>query len=142
MSSNSKEAKINLTIAAIQQNPKLGIREAARIYTISSSTLHARMNGRRARVDTHANSMRLTLLEEQTLVKFILDLDSRGFPPQLNSIEEMANLLLAECNIGRIGQHWASHFIQRQPKLKMRFNCVYNWQRALCEDLTAIDVWF
>lgn len=84
------------------------------------------MNGRRARQDVCANSMRLTFLEEETLVKFILDLDSRGFPPRLSGVEEMANLLLAECAAGCVGKHWALHFVARQLELKMHFNRPYN----------------
>ncbi len=67
--------------------------------------------------------MRLTLPEEDALVKFILDLDAQGFPPQLSGVEDMANLLLRERDGGRIGKHWATHFVQRQPELKTRFNC-------------------
>lgn len=63
------------------------------------------MNGQRARQDTRPNSMRLTSIEEDTLVEVIIDLDSRGFPPRLSGVEEMANILLEERAGGRVGKH-------------------------------------
>ncbi|KAL0943508.1 transposase [Colletotrichum truncatum] len=42
------------------------------------------------------NSRNLSDLEEKTIVKYILDLDARSFPPRLSGVEEMANRLLAE----------------------------------------------
>lgn len=142
MPSQNNEASITIALSAIQKDPKLSIRKAAQLYSINRSTLAARMKGRRARNEVPANSMRLTVLEEETLLKFILDLDSRGFPPRLSGVEEMANLLLAERGGGRVGQNWASHFVTRQPDLKTRFNRPYDYQRALCEDPVIIDAWF
>ncbi|KAL2884877.1 hypothetical protein HOO65_090172 [Ceratocystis lukuohia] len=103
MSPNSKEANLVLAVTTIKQNPKLSVRKTATIYTVSPNTLHARMKGRRARQHVRANSMRLTLLEEETLVKLILGLDSRGFLPRLGGVEEIANLLLSELDAGRVG---------------------------------------
>ena len=76
------------------------------------------------------------------IVQYILDLDSKGFPPRLCSVEDMANHLLAERNTGRVGTRWASRFIQRQPQLTTRFNRKYDYQRAKCEDPTIISGWF
>ena len=75
-----------------------------------------------------------------------IDLDSRGFPPRLADVEDMANILLAERDAGRDagrdGKNWASKFVKRQPDLKTRFNCAYDYKRALCEDPVKIQTWF
>ncbi|KAL2884639.1 hypothetical protein HOO65_100043 [Ceratocystis lukuohia] len=92
------------------------------------------MKGRRARKDVRANSMKLTELEEKTLLEYILGLGSRGFPPRLVDVEAMANVLLAERNSGRVGKLWASNFVKRQPKLWTRFNRAHDHQRAPCKD--------
>jgi hypothetical protein len=42
------------------------------------------------------NSRKLTNLEESTIVEYILDLDSRSFPPRLSGVQDMANRLLAD----------------------------------------------
>jgi hypothetical protein len=76
------------------------------------------------------------------IVQYILDLDTKGFPPRLCGVEDMANRLLAERNTGRVGTRWASNFIKRQPQLTTRFNRKYDYQRAKCEDPTIISGWF
>lgn len=63
------------------------------------------MNGTRARQDTRPNSTRLTELEENVIVTYIMDLDSRGFAPRIPDVEEMANVILAERDASRVGIH-------------------------------------
>ncbi|KFY28890.1 hypothetical protein V491_00248, partial [Pseudogymnoascus sp. VKM F-3775] len=84
----------------------------------------------------------VTITEEEAVVQYILDLDTRGFAPRYTGVEDVANLLLARRNGGRVGKHWAEKFIKRQPNLKTRFNRTYDFQRALCEDSELISVWF
>jgi hypothetical protein len=45
------------------------------------------------RRDRAPNLRRLLDIEEEVLVKHILDLDARGFPPWLAAVEDMANSL-------------------------------------------------
>lgn len=142
MDSTSNEGRLKLAIKAIQGRDKLSTRQAAQIYNVPRSTLRGRINGKCFRQDTRANSMKMTELEEEAIVKYVLDLDSRGFSPQLRDVEDMANLLLSERDASRVGKHWASTFVKRQPELKTRVNRPYDYQRALCEDPDAIRAWF
>jgi hypothetical protein len=91
----SKENRILLAIQAFQKDPNLTIRAAAQIYNVSQTTLQDRINGTSSRRDILANSRKLTDSEESVLVQYIIDLDSRAFPPRLSGVEDMANLLLA-----------------------------------------------
>jgi hypothetical protein len=84
----------------------------------------------------------LTDLEESVIVQYILNLDSRGFPPRLSGVEDMANRLLAERDAGRVGINWASTFVKRHPELTTRYNRKYDYQRAKCEDPEIIRGWF
>jgi hypothetical protein len=68
------------------------------------------------------------------IVQYILDLDSRGFAPRLAGVEDIANYLLETRGGKRVGKLWAHRFVQRRQELKTRFNRVYDFQRALCED--------
>ena len=52
------------------------------------------MAGRTYRPESKANSLKLTELEEETIVRYILDLDLRGFAPRLTGVKDMVNLLL------------------------------------------------
>lgn len=62
-----QEGRILLAIQAIEKQEKFSIREAARIYDIPFSTLQARLQGRKNRVDLRANSFKLTEIEENSL---------------------------------------------------------------------------
>ena len=95
-----------------------------------------------ARSDCVPNNRKLSDLEEQIIVQYILDLDSRGFPSRHRDVEEMANRLLADRDASPVGKRWAINFIKRQPQLKTCFQRRYNYQRAKCEDPIAIRNWF
>ncbi|RKK06651.1 hypothetical protein BFJ68_g16465 [Fusarium oxysporum] len=90
----------------------------------------------------YTKSRKLSDLEEQAIIRFILDLDSRGFPPRLRGIEEMANRLLADRDAPSVGKRWASNFVKRHKELKTRYFRKYDYQRAKCEDPTVIRNWF
>jgi hypothetical protein len=96
MSQSSNEARIILALQALQNNPDVSTRRAAEIYQVGRMQLWRRQQGIQSRRDSGPNSRRLSDLEEQTIVQFILDLDSRGFPSRQRVVEEMANSLLAD----------------------------------------------
>jgi hypothetical protein len=84
----------------------------------------------------------LSKLKEEVIARKILDMDSRGFAPRLAGVEDIANFILESRGAKRVGKLWAYRFVQRQPDLKTRFNRVYDFQRALCEDPELIGAWF
>jgi hypothetical protein len=142
MTQSSNDARILLSLQALQNNPKLSTRRAATIYEVNYRTLQRRHNGIQSRRDWIPKSRKLSDLEEQIIVQFILDLDSRGFPSRLRFVEEIANSLLADRNALPVGKRWAHNFIKRQPELKTRLFRRYDYQRAKCEDPTIICGWF
>ncbi|KAK7570464.1 hypothetical protein V3481_019323 [Fusarium oxysporum f. sp. vasinfectum] len=142
MSQSSNEARILLALQALQNNPNLSTRRAATIYQVNYRTLQRRHNGIQSRCDWIPKSRKLSDLEEQIIVQFIIDLDSRGFPSRLRFVEEMANSLLADRDASPVGKRWAHNFIKRQPELKTRIFRRYDYQRAKCEDPTIIRGWF
>jgi predicted XRE-type DNA-binding protein len=94
MEIQTQEARIVLAIEAIRTTKKLSQRSAAKLYKVPLSTLSDRMAGRTPRPETKANRQKLSKLEEEVIIRYILDLDSRGFAPRLASVEDIANLLL------------------------------------------------
>ena len=142
MEIQTQEARIVLAIEAIQTSKNLGIKTAARLYKVPKSTLTDRINGRTPRAESRPTSTNLTPIEEEVMIQYILDLDTRGFGPRLASVEDMANYILKSRGGRRVGKLWAHRFVQRQPALKTRFNRVYDFQRALCEDPELIGGWF
>ena len=110
MESTSTDARILLAIEAIEQDKELSVRQAATIYKVNRATLQNRMNGRRARQDVRANSMKLTELEEDAVLRYILELDTRGFPPRLADVGDMANILLKR-DVQRVEECWTDRLL-------------------------------
>jgi hypothetical protein len=69
-------------------------------------------------------------------------MDIRGFAPRLAGVEDITNYILESRGERRVGKLWAYRFVQRRLELKTRFNRVYDFQRALCEDPELIGAWF
>jgi hypothetical protein len=142
MSKQPNEGNITLAIEAIHKDPKMSIRRAAVTYQVPRSTLQARLLGRAPTYETWNPAHILTPSEEETLVQYILDLDSRGFPPRFDGVRDMANLLLVTRHASPVGKLWPYNFVRRRPELKTRFSRAYDFQRALCEDPKLIGDWF
>jgi hypothetical protein len=70
---------------------------------------------------------KLTKLEEKVIIQHSLELDSRGFSPQLGVIRDMANRLLAVRAGRQVGIRWPSNFVNWSPELKTRFNRKYDY---------------
>jgi hypothetical protein len=93
MEIQNKEARIILAIEAIRSSKTINSRSVAKLYRVPRSTLLDRMAGRASRNETRSKCYKLNDLEE-TLVRYILDLDLRGFAPRLASVEDIANYIL------------------------------------------------
>ena len=56
------------------------------------------------------------------IVRYILDLNSRGFPPRLCKVVDMADELLTAHGGTLVGKNWPERFVSRTEELKMAFN--------------------
>ena len=90
-----QEGRILLAIQAIKKQEIPSIREAARRFNVPFSSLRNRLNGLTNRSETRANCQKLTDIEEDSLQKWILSMDSRGVAPRPTTVRGMADLLLA-----------------------------------------------
>lgn len=142
MSDNLSENRVLLAINAIRSTPRLSIRRAAEIYNVPPTTIYRRMNGQTAKADSYNARSNLTKIEEEVIVQYILDRDSRGFSPRVVDVGDMADLLLQKRGARHVGKNWPDRFVVRRPELKTRFNRVYDYQRGLCEDPAIIEPWF
>ena len=79
--STHAEGRLVLAILAIESGQFQSIRRAAQVYDIKRSTLQNRLRGITARGDYIPNNRNLTKNEEAVIIKYILNLDSRGFSP-------------------------------------------------------------
>lgn len=142
MTPSYEERNMILALQILQSNPNSKISRVALLYKVPRTTLADRYAGKLARYTTIVQSRKLTLLEEEAIVQYILDLDSRAFSPRRSAVEDMANRLLAERDGGRVGKNWTSNFVRRQPQLSTRFTRKIDYQRVKCEDPDTYNAWF
>ena len=113
MGSSSKEARLLLALKAIENDEQLSIRATAILYNVPEASIRHRRAGRPIRRDLPANSRKLTDLEEETIVQYVIELDVRAFPPRLRGVEDMANQLLRLRDAPPVGKLWAHNFVKR-----------------------------
>ena len=74
------------------------------------------------RPETQPNCQKLAPTEEKTIIRYILDLYTRGFAPQLCEVADMADKVLGVRGGQPVGKRWAKRFVTRLDKLKIAFN--------------------
>src|SRR6266699_2193787 len=142
MSVLSKETKITLAIEAIRTTKKMSIRRTIKTYDLLESSFRNRMKDMIPLAERYNGRYRLTPAEEETLLRYILDLDSRRFAPRIDNMEDIANILFTTYSTERVGARWIYCFIYQRPELKTRLSRSYDFQRALYEDPKFINTWF
>jgi len=142
----SCEGRISLAIASYRNNPKQSVRTLAAAYDVPKSTLQRRLHGTQARSEIVSVNRKLSPIEEQSLVQWILELDRRGFPPYIIDVRRMADALLSARGQDPppppVGKKWVSRFIQSQSELQTKWSRRFNSQRAHYEDPAVIAAWF
>jgi hypothetical protein len=137
-----KEGRLALALQAYQAGQFKNVEQAATAFNVVAKTLRRRANGIQPRRNCQPNCQKLTSTEEITIIRYILDLDSRGFSPRLGEVEDMANKLLEARGGGKVGKNWTSRFVERSDELKMSFNRAKDRQRKKQEDPEIINNWF
>jgi hypothetical protein len=99
------EGQIQLALQAMERDEKLSLRKAAELYSVARTTLHERRKGNHPRTDINPKSRNLDDLEEQVIVRRVLDLYEQGFSPGLSMVEDMANLLRETRGTSHVRKH-------------------------------------
>jgi hypothetical protein len=136
------EGDIHIAISDIASKQIQSVRRAVAVYRVPRSTLQDRHAGTRPRRDCEPNTKRLTKLEEEAIVQRVIEESLRGIPPSKTHVRDMADRLLRERDRKPTGKNWVDNFIKRTPKLRTRWSRPYDHQRAVCEDLAVIRLWF
>jgi hypothetical protein len=101
----TQETRIILVIKVIRSSKKLNKHRTAKIYKILYANFSYKITSRTYYPKSKTNCHKLTNLEKDTIIRYILDLDSRGFAPRLTSIKDIANLLLESRGVLYIGKN-------------------------------------
>ncbi|KAF7569858.1 hypothetical protein PtrM4_122730 [Pyrenophora tritici-repentis] len=130
----SREGRISLAIASYHNNPKQSIRALAKAFDIPQSTLHTRIHGVQPRSETVSVNRKLSPIEEQSLVQWILDLDRRGFPPHIIDVRRMADALLAARGQDPppqpIGKKWFKLVEETRQTYGVLYQDIYNFDET------------
>ncbi|CEL00931.1 hypothetical protein ASPCAL00523 [Aspergillus calidoustus] len=140
-----QEGRIQLAIQALKKREISSARRAAEVFNVPRSTLRDRLKGHGFQPELRNHSFRLSENQEEALVKWIIDRDTRGVAPKVSHVQQMAYLVLQEGSSTPpkpLGKNWVTSFIKRHESIKSRFARKYNCQRALCEDPRAMREWF
>ena len=140
--STCAEADLHLALSDINCRRVQSRYHAARILNVPESTLKQRRAGRRLRRDCEANAKHFNNLEEDAIVRRILEESTRGFAPTKAGVGAMADKLLLERGSKPVGKNWVDNFVKRTPELRTRWSRPYDHQRAACEDPAVIQRWF
>jgi hypothetical protein len=119
---SNREGRIQLALSAYTARQFQSLRRAAIAFNVPYSTLSSQYNGITHILKRRNGQHKLTATEEQTIIQYILDLDSRGFAPRLCKVADMADKVLGVRGGEPVSQHWAERFVTRSPELKMAFN--------------------
>ena len=136
------EGRLELALQAYKAGQFRSYRAAADAFNVKFGALCRRARGTPFRLETPPNCRILTPTEEHSLVEYILDLDSRGFPPTLAEVADMADHILGARGAEKVGKNWTERFVERKEELKTAFNRAKDRQRILREDPVEIDAWF
>ena len=117
-----EEGRIDIALEAYTSRQFKTLRRAAAAFNVRHQRLSDRLHGIANRRQTRPGIQKLTLIEEQTIVQFILNLDSRGFAPRLCEVADMANKMLAIRGGIPVSKKWPARFVSRTEELKMAFN--------------------
>ncbi|KAJ2930114.1 hypothetical protein H1R20_g6971, partial [Candolleomyces eurysporus] len=149
--SKGKEARLRqatkLYLDAKLLGRKRALRDVADEFGVSKSALERSVNGKgQSMLEFNATKKKLTNVEEQTLVNFILKSADRGFPLCHGEIMQYANVLCrarlgADCE--PVGPYWIYSFIDRWHEvLQTHWSKPLDTQRARSLNPEAVQSWF
>jgi hypothetical protein len=140
-----KEGRITLPMSAIRKNQISSGCRAAKTYVVPRSILQARLKGRPSKLGSRAKNRKLLECKEETLIKWIYNIEQRGFPPYIIDVRRMAQTLLTRRGSdasATLGKHWVYKFIRQHPDLDARLSRNIDSQQAKNKDPKIISKWF
>ena len=137
------DTRYSLALADLNSNSSVSLREIARIYDLPRSTLQARWKGRRSAKAFYTTQQRLSVHEEDALIRWIDTMTAWGWPPQIGQLESMTKQLMeAKGDRNSLGHNWYLRFLSRHSGFKTQYSRNLNQDRKDAENIKFIQKWF
>ena len=124
---------------------KLSFREIEEMFPgVKKSTLERYINGKgKSMLEFNATKQKLSQVEENTLVDFILESADRGFPLKHCEIRHYANAILQSRRCDPVSNFWIFRFLDRHhEQLASHWSKPLDMQRAKSLNPEAVRSWF
>lgn len=102
--SSNQEGRILLAISDLKNGKIQSVHQAEQIYNVPHITLQHRLAGIEYWAEKHTNSHKLTQHEEESLLKWVFNLDKYRLPSRLSLIQDIANLLFSQYRNEHVNQ--------------------------------------
>jgi len=134
------EDRLQVAIAAKEEDPHTSIRFLAESFAVSNTTLQNRLKGHTTpRKVAHESQQLLSHLEEKVIIHRIEDYDNRGIPLRTRHVLQMVfEILKARGTVADIGKGWVDRFVKRHPGIQSKVGKSINKQRALATDAAIL----
>jgi hypothetical protein len=144
--SSQKEGRIDLAIHSIKKKQILSGRRAAKVFNVPRTTMRRRKKGIKPQEEAQLNNRLLSPIEEEELLRWILAMERRGFPPYVIDVKRLAERLIQRRGDTRrptsIGKQWVYRLLTRHPAVKTRLTRKKDSQRSRQESPNVIRPWF
>ncbi|KAM9874083.1 transposase [Verticillium dahliae] len=121
----STECQLFLAVQAIEKDLSFTVEVAAKIYSVSRTTAQRRLQGVASTRDSPPKSNKLTELEEKTIIKYDLDLDSREVSSRFQR-----NYKRAQCKDPDIIRGWLALVRNSVVKYGIAESDIYNFDKT------------
>lgn len=119
------------------------VRAAAKAYNLDNTNLGQRRRGQRNRVESHEEQQPLSSLQEDMLVRWILEAEQAGHAFNHAQLRDMASIISsASGGDGKIGQNWIPRFLRRHPDIQTKRGISIANQRVQTLYSSSISAWF
>jgi len=139
-----QENNLARALAGLADGTYKSFKEASRETGASRKTVARRFNGGNSRREAHARFQSLSPDDESALVKWVERLSCTGLPVHHQFLHELAEELLFSrlasegSATRRLGKHWVSRFLARNPSLQSKVAKSIEKSRA---DVTEEQLW-
>jgi hypothetical protein len=115
---DQRESMIQLALADLESGKYPSIRQAAKAYNVSRSTLANRQHSKPTRSVAHEQQQRLTPAQEEFLTEWIFEQDLQGYAPSHTRVREMAaRILRMDGDAEPLGKAWVHKYMQRNLRV-------------------------